>query len=324
MINEEALDAIASNIGLTTLQTQIILELMKHGGQCTAPELHSIINKQMKVNRTTIYSSLEKLSQENLIIETESENKTKIYGLASNNPKVLIDKIRKPRENAYENLEVILQKAKEEGIKPAVNPMAYYSLTNRKMLTNYVQELIETSEKYILIQGNSLFLREIYPYIQDKSSQNKIDIFIQITWSPRSQSDLQEVYDLYTEILPEDRIAHPHPFYNEILPNLLNPKIDLKDFNDPQKFLQYLTDIHFIQLLSDQASLVGVHFGSEEEAGGGYYTRDPFTTQIFYNIFFLVFESSIGKKIDRAIIKGIVKDRIVSNFNSFVSIKKEK
>ena len=323
MINKNVLDDIADNLGLTALQTQIMIELMKQGGQCTAPELHTIINNQMKINRTTINSSLEKLKSESHIIETVSENKIKIYSLTNSNPKDLIDKIKKPREHAYQSLENLLVKAKEESKQPIINPMTYYSLPNRKILMQYVKEFIETSEKYILIQGNSLFLDQIFPFIQAKVASSKIEIFIQITWSPKNESDVNKIYQKYISVLDENRVALPHIFYQEIFYNLFDSKTNVDSFQDPKQFIKYMTNIHFLQLLTDQASLVGVHFGEPDEEGGGHYTRDPFTTQIFYIIFFLIFESSTGNKIDRKIVKKILKDRISTNFVNLLSLKKE-
>lgn len=324
MPDEQLLEDISNNLGLTTLQTEIIIELMKQGGQCTAPELYTIINNKSKVNRTTIYSSLEKLEHEKIIIGTPSKNKTKLYSLSNFDPKELVNKIKKPRENAYEELEKLLIKAKEESNQPVINSMTYFSLPNRKILMDYVQEFIEKSEKYILIQGNCLFLHQIYPLIKEKSINTKIEIFIQITWSPKSDTDVDDVYEKYSSILSKNRVARPNSFYQEIFHNLFNSRSDLSKFQDTERISKYMTNIHFIQLMTDQASLVGVHFGSHDEEGGGHFTRDPFTTQIFYIIFFSIFESSIGQKIDRVIIKNILEDRIVSNFNNLLSLAKEK
>ena len=130
MENNELIDQISDNLGLTSLQTQIIIELMRYGGQCSAPDLHASINKYSKVNRTTIYSSLEKLKREK-IIRSISDHKTKIYGLVEQNPKNLVEKMKKPREIAFDNLEKILLKAEEESDHKAFNPMIYYSLSNR-------------------------------------------------------------------------------------------------------------------------------------------------------------------------------------------------
>ena len=73
-----------------------------------------------------------------------------------------------------------------------------------------------------------------------------------------------------------------------------------------------LQKTHFMQLLTDEGSVLGVHFGSKE--GGGHFTRDPFTTQAHYIIFFLIFETSKEKKVNREILKEIMIDKVKRNF----------
>ena len=104
-------------------------------------------------------------------------------------------------------------------------------------------------------------------------------------------------------------------------PSILPSKKEIDSLTDKETFIKYMTNIHFLQLLTDEASLVGVHFGEEE--GGGYFTRDPFTTQVFYLIFFLIFDSSLDNhKLDRSILKSILKDRVLHNFSTIESYKK--
>ena len=320
MINTDLLQSIQDNIGLTPLQTQIIVELLKQGGECKATDLHTLVNQHMKTNRTTIYSNLEKLKQENIVIESVTDSNTKVYGLVNIDPHDLISSIKKPRESAYENLEKLLSKALEESQSKSLSLSAYYSIPNRKSLFEHVESLIQTSKKYILIQANSLFLEEIFPLIKSKISTNRLDVFVQITWNPR-ESDSTGIYKKYVELLDSDHVALPHPFYNEYFSQNKPTKKELEAIENADIFVNYMNNIHFIQLLSDEASLTGVHFGEEE--GGGHFTRDPFTTQAFYAIFFLIFESSLGRKVNPTIIKSILKDRIVSNLMTIESYKKK-
>ena len=320
MITSDLLQTIQDNIGLTPLQTQIIVELLKQGGECKATDLHTLVNQHMKTNRTTIYSNLEKLKQENIVIESLMDNNTKVYGLVNINPHDLISSIKKPQERAYDSLEKLLTRSLEESQNKSIGPSAYYSIPNKKTLIEHVQSLIQTSKKYILIQSNSLFLEEILPYIEKKISTEKLVIFVQITWDPRG-SDSTDIFNKYVELLGSDHVALPHSFYKEYFSENKPTEEELSKIQNKELFIKYMTNIHFIQLLSDEASLTGVHFGEEE--GGGHFTRDPFTTQAFYSIFFLIFESSLGKKVDPAVIKSILQDRILSNFMVIENLKKD-
>ncbi len=308
---------ISENIGLTPLQTQLIVALMKYGGECSAPDLYEeILKADNKVKRTTVYSSLEKLKQENIIQEAISDNRTKLYGLINTSPEKLIADINKPREVALKSFEKILRKAKEEGNSNDSGLMAYYSLQNHKALIDHISDTINKSERYILIQANTLALEEIYPLIEKKVQSKKIDLFIQITWNPSSKIDTSSIYEKYIKLLGKENIAIPHSFYNEIFVDMVTSDKDMIKLQKDNNFIHKMTNIHFIQLLSDQGTILGAHFGDKE--GGGHFTRDPYTTQSQYVLFFLIFESSTGKKVDRDIVGRILKDRILKNFSSMV------
>lgn len=310
------LSTISENIGLTPLQIQLIIELMKRGGECSAPDLYvEIKNFDEKVKRTTVYSSLEKLKQENIIQEAISDNRTKTYGLINSSPEKFIADIKKPREKALKSFEGMLVKAKEEGdVINSSGLMAYYSLSNHKALIDHIRDIIEKSEKYLLIQANTLALVEIYPFIEQKIQNNKIELFIQITWNPSAEVDTTEIYEKYANLIGKDNIAMPHPFYEEVFITLPSTDKEMIQIQKNKSFQHKMTNIHFIQLLSDQGTILGTHFGGQE--GGGHFTRDPYTTQSQYVLFFLIFESVTGKKVDRSIVGRIIKDRVLKNFSS--------
>ena len=314
MDENSLLQDISNNIGLTPLQTKLIIELMKHGGECSAPDLYEkILAIDSKVKRTTVYSSLEKLKQENIVQEAISDNRTKIYGLINTSPEKLIADINKPRDRALKSFEQILIQAKEEGnLTSSSGIMAYYSLSNHKVLIDHVSDVIAKSEKYILIQANTLALEEIYPLIEKKIQESHIDLFIQITWNPSPKTDMSSTYDKYVKLISKDNIANQNPFYSEIFGDMVSSDDDMNRLRNDKSFYHKMINIHFIQLLSDQGTIVGAHFGGND--GGGHFTRDPYTTQSLYVLFFLIFESSIGKKVDREVVRQIIKDRILQNF----------
>ena len=132
-----------------------------------------------------------------------------------------------------------------------------------------------------------------------------------MTWNPNPNLNINSIHKKYESVLGEDYITLPHEFYNEIFalfqqefPKAMPPKYRQNMFN--------IQKTRFIQLLTDEGSILGVHFGSRE--GGGHFTRDPFTTQAHYVIFFLIFETSKKKKINREIFKEIMIDRVKRNF----------
>ncbi|MHA2105731.1 MAG: hypothetical protein ACW981_20075 [Candidatus Hodarchaeales archaeon] len=304
MSDENELEQIIENLGLTYLQGRILIELMRMGGEGAAPDLHEKLGKN-EIKRTTIYSSLEKLIGDGLVVESD--------GLSHTSPELIIQDITKPRDDAKKLFEDLLKEAREESKRNgSLNPLSYYSLKGRKKLLDQIESLIIDSHKYILIHANVTMLEEILDVVNAKKEKMPgMHIFVQMTWNPNPIIDINSTYKKYVNLLGEDYVSLPHEFYNEIF------ALFQKEFPKamPPEFKQSMYDIqktHFIQLLTDEGSVLGVHFGSKE--GGGHFTRDPFTTQVHYNIFFLIFETSKGGKINREILKEVLIDRVRRNF----------
>ncbi|MFW9930298.1 MAG: hypothetical protein ACFFD1_12960 [Candidatus Thorarchaeota archaeon] len=303
---------ITDNLGLTFIQGKILIELMKMGGEGTAPDLHEKLNKE-NIKRTTIYSSLEKLINDGLVIESDREGKQKVYGLVHTSPELLIKEITKSRDEAVKSFQKLLTKAREESKHSgSLDPLAYYSIKGRKRLLEQIESLISDSQKYILIQANVPMLEKLFSIIGNKKNNAPdVKIFVQMTWNPDSSIDINAIYNKYRNLLGEDYVSLPHKFYDEIFGFYQGEY----SYSIPDEFKFSKFDInktHFIQLLTDEGTVLGVHFGSKE--GGGHFTRDPFTTQSHYVIFFLIFEESKGKKIDRNVLKEIMFDRAKKNF----------
>jgi sugar-specific transcriptional regulator TrmB len=308
MSDELVLKNVSENLGLTFLQGKIIIELMRMGGEGTAPELHEKLDKNV-IKRTTVYSSLEKLISDGLVFESDQEGKQKVYGLSHTSPELIIQDITKPRDDATKSFKEFLKEAREESKRNgSLNPLTYYSLKGRKKLLDQIESLIIDSHKYILIHANVTMLAEIFDIVNTKKEKTpEMHIFVQMTWNPNPKIDINSIYKKYVNLLGEDHVSLPHEFYNEIF-GLFQQEFPKAI---PPEFRQSMYDIqktHFIQLLTDEGTVLGVHFGSKE--GGGHFTRDPFTTQVHYNIFFLIFETSKGKKINREILKEILIDRV--------------
>lgn len=308
----DQLQNMIENLGLTYLQGKILIELMRMGGEGTAPELHEKIGKN-EIKRTTVYSSLEKLVNDGLVVESDQEGKQKIYGLSHTSPELIIQDITKPRDEAKKFFENLLKEAREESTHVgSLNPLGYYSLKGRKKLLSQTKSLIIDSQKYILIHANVNMLEEIYEDINSKKSKMPhVHIFVQMTWNPSPNIDINNIYKKLADLLGEENISLPHEFYNEIF-TLLQQEFPKAMPTDLRESMHDIQKTHFIQLLSDEGSVLGVHFGSKE--GGGHFTRDPFTTQVHYIIFFLIFEISKGRKINREVLKEIMIDRIKRNF----------
>jgi len=312
------LKEISDNLGLTYLQAKILTVLMKFGGEGTAPDLYNhIVLEEPNVKRTTVYSSLEKLTNDKIVIKSDQkDSKHNVYGLTKISPKELLKKIAEPKEEAFGKFKSLLENAKEEAIKKnSINPLAYYQLKGRKKLLDQVESLISNSNKYILIQANVPMLINIFDIINAKSENKDVKIFIQFTWNPNPGIyDTNDVFKKYVDLLGKDNVALPHVFYDEIFSEFNKNELLKLIPKDRLQMIPELTSIHFIQLLTDEGSLLGVHFNSPEV--GGHFTRDPYTTQAHYNIFFLIFETSKGEKVNRTTIRKILKDRIVKNFLS--------
>ena len=307
-------ESICSSIGLTNLQGKVLIELIRLGGEASAPEIYKkIILEDKNIKRTTIYSTLEKLVHDGLIIESEQENKQKMFGLKHESPEELIKEISRPREQAIKEFEELLQKAKLESDRDTLDPLAYFSLKGKTKLLNQIDTTIKSSKKYLLIQANIPMLDQIYPKIEKKLQMDKnIHVFIQMTWNPDKNINSEQIFDKYAKLIGPRNIAKPSAFYNEVFA-FVNDKELLKDLNEEKmSIVKKMKHLHFLQLLSDEGCILGVHFDSEN--GGGHFTRDPFTTQAYFPMFFSIFESSTNEKVDREVLKFILKDRTLNNF----------
>ncbi|KKL13462.1 hypothetical protein LCGC14_2525550, partial [marine sediment metagenome] len=225
-----------------------------------------------------------------------------VYGLSHTSPELLIKGITKPRDDAIKIFQDLLKEARKDSKQNgSLNPLAYYSLKGRKRLLDQIESLIIDSQKYMLIHANATMLESIFEIMKIKKGNiPDMHIFVQITWNPNPNLDINSVYKKYVYLLGEDYVSLPHEFYNEIF------ALFLQEFPKamPPEYKQSMLDLqktHFMQLLTDEGSVLGVHFGSKE--GGGHFTRDPFTTQAHYMIFFLIFETSKEKKVNREILK---------------------
>ena len=292
-----------SQLGLTSLQGKIILELVKRGGESTVPELTTSLDN----NRTTLYSGLNQLKKLNLVIESKETSKQTSYSIMHTSINLIIQKLVQPRDNAISDFKKLLLQAKASQIQNQDYFLNYFSLKGRKKLMNQIQSVIADSNEYMLIQANTTMLDLIFPWIAEKQIQRpELRIFIQITWNPDPKRfDMNTMLAQYQKVIGQDQIAPPHPGYVRLLGGLYSMEEILQQI--PVEYhptIIKLPKAHFIQLLSDDGSVVGVHFGGVE--GGGYFTRDIFTTQAFHNIFFLIFEMSLGKQIDDGILKNIM------------------
>lgn len=293
-----------SQLGLTSLQGKIILELLKRGGESTVPELSTSLDD----NRTTLYSGLNQLKKLNLVIESKETSKQTSYSIMHTSINLIIQKLVQPRDNAISDFKKLLLQAKASQIQNQDYFMDYFSLKGKKKLMNQIQSVIADSNEYMLIQANTTMLDLIFPWIAEKQIQRpELRIFIQITWNPDPKRfNMKTMIERYQKIIGQDHIVPPHPGYDRLLGGLLYSEDDIIQ-QIPVKYHSVLKNrptVYFIQVLSDQGSVMGVHFGGTE--GGGHFTRDIFTTQAFHNIFFIIFEMSLGKQIDDGILKNIM------------------
>jgi sugar-specific transcriptional regulator TrmB len=312
MIDEIKLQQTFESLNLTSLQGKILIELMRIGGESTAPELHERLGKK-NFKRTTIYSSLEKLVNDGFVVESDQDGKQKVYGLKHTTPEQLIKNLTKSHEEASKFFSDLLIKANNESkLNSIINPLAYYSIKGREKLLNQIENVIADSEKYILVQANITMLEEIFSILKAKKDMSpNIKIFILITWNPDPKRNIMDTYNKYVELLAENFVSLPHAFYTELFSLIGKEIADIIPKNSSQ--IYQIDKTHFIQLLTDEASVLGIHFGSS--VGGGHYTRDPYTTQAHYSMFFLIFELSKGTKINREIVKEIMIDRLKKNYS---------
>ncbi len=313
ILNGDNFDRISKQLGLNPLQAKIILSLLEEGGEATAPQIIKILSKEQKINRTSVYLALDQLSKLNLVLSTEQPSKHKKYALISTSPEKIIETILRPQQKAISEYSQLLKTAKESQSLDKESFLSYYSLQGRKRLMEQIFTVIEESQIYILIQANTNMLDLLYPLISTKVQQcPDIELFIQVTWNPNPNLDMQDIKSKYEEIIGIDRIALPNKLYTEIF-----GLYKRKEFaNDPilKLFLPRATKTHFGQLLTDAGTILGLHYGSDDQIGGGNFTRDPFTTHAHHIIFFFIYETSLGKKVDRELLKKILLTRIRLNF----------
>lgn len=309
--DDDTLHKIFDNLGLTDLQGKILIELMKMGGEGTAPEIHERVGKS-SFKRPTVYSSLDHLVSDKLVFESDQDGKHKVYGLKHSSPEQLIQKLTQPREAAIKSFKKLLEEAKEESKKKInLNPLSYYSLRGKDKIISQIASLIYESQKYILIQANTTMLKEIFDFVKQKIANTPdIRIFVQMTWNPDPSLNIDSIFSKYVKLLGEQFVSKPHQFYDEIF-GLFQQEFPERIPETYRSGLFEMQKMHFIQLLTDEGSVVGVHFGGSD--GGGHFTRDPYTTQSHYMIFFLIFETSKKRKVDREILKEILTDRVLQN-----------
>ncbi|MFX1253482.1 MAG: hypothetical protein ACFFCZ_17870 [Promethearchaeota archaeon] len=306
-------DRISNQLGLNPLQAKIILSLLEEGGEATAPQIINILSKEQKINRTSVYLALDQLSKLDLVLSTEQPSKHKKYALISTSPEKIIETILRPQKKAILEYSQLLKTAKESQSLDKESFQSYYSLQGRKHLMKQISTVIEESQIYILIQANTNMLDLLYPLISDKVDEcPDIEIFIQVTWNPNPNLDMQDIKSKYEKIIGIDHVALPNELYTEIFDLYKQPEYT----NEPllKLFLPRATKTHFGQLLTDVGTVLGLHYGSDDQIGGGSFTRDPFTTHAHHIIFFFIFETSLGKKVDRELLKKILLTRLKLNF----------
>ena len=76
MSDESQLKNVIEILGLTLVHGKILIELMKMGGESTAPDLYEKLGKN-EIKLISIYYRLEKLINNGLVLESDQEGEQK-------------------------------------------------------------------------------------------------------------------------------------------------------------------------------------------------------------------------------------------------------
>ena len=312
------LTEISKNLGLNSLQSKIIVCLLEQGGETEAPTLIKILSGYERINRTSVYLALDQLISQNLVIVCDQLNKQKTYSLFSYDPDQILRVITRSHQDAMNAFHKTLEQAKERKNIAKINIPRFYTLIGRKLIKEKMINVIQESEKYILIRGTITMLNFLLPYLEEKR-KNLPDIvmYVTLTWDVNHQLDVSNVKKEIQKITGNDNYVDPAKMFREIyswlstiypISNIINKTHDSKDGNiSNEPMLQYA------HIFTDKGKVLGSQFGTQSDFGIGFFTLDAVATLALIISYFYDFEKLTGKLINMDFIKNILSHDLNSN-----------
>lgn len=298
------MESIFDSIGLTNLQGDVIISLMANGGTATVPEIINQLSETKKVNRTSIYTVLKKLTKMELVLSSENLDTRSInYSLVASTPDELIEILSKPQKDAISKIKNKLDDAYNIASKTKI-ATNFFTLNSVDQINEQIELLIKKAEKFILILGNSKLLEKILPLIKNKNNGTMdITILAIPTWNPDRNLDFKHLIDEYKSTIGEEYISDELPIFNEVMritQILINEyKNKLEDDYNPNEMM---SKVNFIQLITEKATIISTYFDdiidfNTSSFASGIYSKEKIISQNYITIFFSLFKNKHSSKI---------------------------